>query len=208
METYIGVNMIKFQDVVNARSSCPDCGGEGKDATDDRPDAETWDCPTCHGTTNKILTFMIPMDVPDGYEFLLKTEGNIIGKKLSFGNYAVFSKQDQTFKSDKPVECRIIKYINSVGETIPVMCDVCGGDGVRWYHQSIKRDPHASFNDRHFKKPCPVCNGSPETTLTVLDIQVINNKSYITEKADKDNPYGKRVLKNKWYFKVKVLEGL
>jgi len=56
--------------------------------------------------------------------------------------------------------------------------------------------------------PCPVCNGSPETTLTVIDIQVINNKSYITEKADKDNPYGKRVLKNKWNFEIKVLEGL
>ena len=183
--------MIKFQDVVNARSSCSDCNGLGFNLIYDNY-LIGWDashnCPTCYGTTNGVLTFQIPMDVPDGYEFLLKTEGNIIGKKLSFGNYAVFSKQDQTFKSDKPVECRIIKYINSVGETIPVTCDACGGDGVRWYHQSIKRDPHASFNDRHFKKPCPVCNGSPETTLTVLDIQVVKT--------------------DQWYFSVKVLEGI
>jgi len=194
-----------YEEIKAARGECSECGGEGKDATDDRPDAETWDCPTCHGTGNRILTFLIPMDVPDGYEYDKKFD-----RYTGFDGTIYFN-----FIHRKFVNTYITNKFNlnieapyKINQPIPVMCDACGGDGVRWYHQSIKRDPHASFNDRHFKKPCPVCNGSPETTLTVIGIQVVNNKSYITEKADKDNPYGKRVLKNKWYFKVKVLEGL
>jgi len=130
------------------------------------------------GANGGILTFMIPIDVPNEYEFCSYIDCD----------KAVFERVfDHLVQHD--VGYKEIDYPYKIKEDIPVTCEAC------------KR---TSFTDP-FITSCMVCNGSPETTLTVIDIQVINNKSYITEKADKDNPYGKRVLKNKLSFEVKVL---
>ena len=157
-----------YEQIKAVRGGCEDCGGSGLNKNTsclacEKSTAvcfsklcEDRQCPTCHGTTNGVLTFMVPIDVPDGYEF-----DKIIG---------VEHRRNARFKNNGVNRYERLPY--KINEVMPVTCD------------------------------------GEETTVTVIDIKVVIDKSYITEKADKDNPYGKRVLENKWNFEVKVLEGL
>jgi len=145
-----------FKEIKAARGKCHMCGGNGLKSENNKLTnlIEIVPCPTCHETGNKILTFLIPIDVPDGYIFYKLDNG--YGKTVFWRN----SVADRIYRE--------LPY--KIDQIIPVICDAC------------KR---TSFTDP-FITSCMVCNGSPETTLTVIDIQVVKT--------------------DQWYFSVQVLE--
>jgi len=177
--------MIKFQDVVNARSSCSDCNGLGFNLIYDNY-LIGWDashnCPTCYGTTNGVLTFQIPIVVPDGYDYC-----GVISKR---GKKQCLFVEDTYSNAPREIKIPLPYKIN---QPIPVTCDACEGSGWMWWYEkeawesSPAADPHdCNSDDTHYT--CDDCKGSPETTLTVIDIQVVKT--------------------DQWNFSVKALEGL
>ena len=167
-----------FEEIKAARGKCPDCENGEIDAI-----VKCFSCPTCHGTSNGILTFLIPIEAPEGYKY----RPNIGNTSAWFINELVIETEEisKHWSTLKPYK---------INQPIPVTCEACGGDGEKY---CIKRCD-AKFSDItacQFLKDCddrmyvcPSCNGNPKTELTVLDIQVVKT--------------------DQWYFSVKVLEGI
>ena len=155
----------KYKEIKAARGGCI-CEDGLEYFTNSRGNRELGDCKLCDGTGNKILTFTVTIDAPNYFIF------NRTSKAYAYFKHPTFRPFE-----DKPFE---LPY--KINQPIPVTCDAC--KPMTPYSHVVKDRDKSKLDE--LIGACPVCNGSPETTLTVLDIQVIKT--------------------DKWYFEVHVLE--
>jgi len=163
-----------YEQIKNARGACPDCNGHGKICMErfvecyycdyffkDNTCFERHYCATCKGTTNRIITLSVSIDVPGGYEFIkLKNHIDLLSStpetEKPISDCAFFLNHNGLKIVEVELPCKIDRAIK-------VTCDECGGRG----RNNIT-------TDSDINEDCPVCNGNPEATITFIGITVVD----------------------------------
>ena len=136
--------MLGFKSIMDARGKCPDCKGKG--GWYDILGA--WGrCKTCNGTGHAKVVWTEPIEVPERYYVHMAWANKVNLRPFKIGY-------------DKLIE---LPY--KVGDTLTVICDVCGGFGtVRentdWCHE----------------EDCLDCDGKGELKVKVTAISVVDNE--------------------------------
>jgi len=135
--------MLTHKLIMDARGNCPDCRGVGRLPIEN----PFYQCKTCNGTGNSKVVWTEPIEVPERYYVHMAWANKVNLRPFKIGY-------------DKLIE---LPY--KVGDTLTVICDVCGGFGtVRentdWCHE----------------EDCLDCDGKGELKVKVTAISVKDNE--------------------------------
>jgi DnaJ-class molecular chaperone len=149
---------------------CKECGGSRQTIVEDFEFGNhPVTCTHCQGTG--IEPEVIPIDVPDGFNYVYKDDVRAVFRHIDFHTI-------ETYK---------LSY--TIGQTYDEVCEVCGGRG--WQKSNF-----IPFNTLGMRKDCPSCKGKP-TQYKIKDIQVKDN-NFIIYKGALTN---KRDLRTGWKYK-------
>lgn len=129
---------------------CSVCGGNG------REDIEPYDtCSTCQGTKKPVVVELVPIDVPEGYEY----KGNITFGDLEL---AEFKKLSPTGSAYYVLHRKSPYKINSIDEYV---CETCKGKGIL---------PTGCLQTLTLWRylTCPACKGKGKIDRKVIAITV------------------------------------
>jgi len=175
-----GEEMLTHKSIMDARSKCPECDGNGKKyyPSDQYSELNTgWpivkdNCKTCKGTGNAKVVWTEPINAHKKYKF----------KKLSMDSISTGfgAKRDMLVAEfvSKTGGGMYIPAPYKTGQVITVICDACGGRGRICMENNLacgicENGHDNTCFDRHL---CSECKGKPELKVKVTAISVKDNE--------------------------------